>query len=136
MTVTEPATSAPISVHRATRSADSTLEDPLPLCVEGELDGSTAGAFTVLLAGVVGEGTGPDVLLDLGRLYRLDVDGLLALREAAATLARVGRRLALACVRPRVREFLAGAGAEALVPVFGTLEQAAEHTRLSRPLSC
>lgn len=135
MTVTEPAASTAISVRRATRNAGSTREDPLALRVDGELGTATTGAFTVQLAAAAGEGTGPDVLLDLGRLYRLDSDGLLALAEAAAALARAGRRLALACVRPRVREFLAYSGAEALVPVFATVELAAEHTRLSRPLS-
>ena len=135
MTITEPAPTTAISVRRATRSAGSTREDPLTLRVEGELDASTAGAFTVLLTAVAGEGASPDVLLDLGRLYRLDADGLLALAEAAASLARAGRRLTLAGVRPRVREFLAFSGAEALVPVFATVELAAEHARLSRPLS-
>jgi anti-anti-sigma factor len=133
--MTEPAAGAVINIRRSTRGADPALEDPLPLCVDGELDSSTARAFTVQLAGAAGAGAGPDVLLDLGRLYRLDADGLLALAEAASALARRGRRLALACVRPRVREFLAFSGAEALVPMFPTLELAAEHARLSRPLS-
>jgi anti-anti-sigma factor len=135
LTVIEPATTTAVSVHRADRGADTALADPLSLCVDGELDAFTAGAFAVQLTAEAGEGTGPDVLLDLGRLYRLDADGLLALAGAAASLARAGRRLALACVRPRVREFLAYSGAEALVPVFATVELAAEHARLSRPLS-
>ena len=133
MTVTEPSTTAVIRVRRAP-CAD--LHDPgqlLVLSVDGELDGRTSDSFSVALAEAAGTAGGPDVLLDLGRLYRLDDAGVLALAEAASVLARAGRRLTLASVRPRVREFLASSGAEALVPMFPTLEQAGEHARLSRP---
>ena len=106
---------------------------PLVLSVDGELDTHNVAAFQARLAeavdGVAGNG---DVLLDLGRLYRLDESGLAAISEAASALARAGRRLALAAVRPRVREFLIFAGAEALVPVFPTLEQAVRHLALGR----
>jgi anti-anti-sigma factor len=122
--VLEPPTTAAIQVN--TEAAPRPGE-PLVLSVEGELEKTTAAPFSAALTEAVGGHPGPDVLLDLGRLYRLDPAGLDAISAAAAELARDGRRLVLACVRPRVREFLALAGAEALVPVFPTLEQAGLH---------
>lgn len=132
MTVTEPTGTTAIRVHRAVSAPQPDPQDVLVLSVDGELDGWTAEAFTTHLSAATGPAGGPDVLLDLGRLYFLDSAGLLALTEAAAALARAGRRLILASVRPRVREFLAYAGAEALVPMFPTLELAREHARLAR----
>jgi anti-anti-sigma factor len=132
LTVAEPTGTTVIRVHQ---TAPAGLPDPaelLVLSVDGELDDWTAPAFAKLLAAAVGPAGGPDVLLDFGRLYRLDAVGLEALTEAAAVLARAGRRLTVASVRPRVREFLAFSGAEALVPMFPTLEQAGEHARLVR----
>ena len=133
MTITEPATTAVIRVRRAPRTDLHTPDQLLILSVDGELDARTSDAFAAALTTAAGRAGGPDVLLDLGRLYRLDANGLLAITEAASVLARAGRRLTLAAVRPRVREFLAFSGAEALVPIFPTLEQAGEHARLSRP---
>jgi anti-anti-sigma factor len=132
LSVTEPTGTTVIRVHRAVQAAQPDPEDVLVLSVDGELDGWTAEAFTTHLSAAAGEAGGPDVLLDLGRLYLLDSAGLLALTEAAAALARAGRRLTLASIRPRVREFLAFSGAEALVPMFPTLELAREHARLVR----
>lgn len=132
MTVVEPTGT---TVIRVQQTVPAGLPDPaelLVLSVDGELDDWTAPDFTKLLAAAAGEADGPDVLLDLARLYRLDAVGLEALTEAAAALARAGRRLTVASVRPRVREFLAFSGAEALVPMFPTLEQAGEHARLAR----
>jgi anti-anti-sigma factor len=124
LTLTEPAPSASI---RVLPEAAPGPGEPLVLTVEGELELSTAAPFSAALTDAVGAPDGPDVLLDLGRLYRLDPTGLDAIARAAAELARDGRRLVLACVRPRVREFLSLAGAEALVPMFPTLEQAGLH---------
>lgn len=130
MPVTEPAATASIQVHPGATPRSGEL---LVLSVDGELEESTAAIFSAEFAEAVdGHGTA-DVLLDLGRLYRLDITGLDAIAEAAAGLARDGRRLMLACVRPRVREYLAFCGAEALVPMFPTLEKAAQHARLRRP---
>ena len=124
MTVTEPTATASIRVHA---DAGPRPGEPLILSVDGELGAESAAVFSAELAAAAGGQGGPDVLLDLGRLYRLDPVGLDAIREAAADLARDGRRLVLAGVRPRVREFLSVAGAEALVPVFPTLEDARQH---------
>ena len=132
LTVAEPAETAVLRIHRAAGADPSEPENLLVLSVDGELDEWTAEAFTARLAADAGQPEGPDVLLDLGRLYRLDAAGLLALTEAAAALARLGRRLSLASIRPRVREFLAYSGAEALVPMFPTLELAREHARRVR----
>ncbi|MBR7826773.1 STAS domain-containing protein [Actinospica sp. MGRD01-02] len=124
MTVTEPIPTTSIQVRGA---AALQTGEPLVLGVDGELEAGTAAEFSTALAAAAGAGTGPDVLLDLGRLYHLDLTGLDAIGAAAAEFARHGRRLVLACVRPRVREFLALSGGEALVPVFPTLEEAALH---------
>ncbi|HET9173319.1 MAG TPA: STAS domain-containing protein, partial [Actinospica sp.] len=120
----EPTTTASVQVRADVAPLPG---GPLILSVDGELETQTAAEFTAVLAAAAGAGDGPDVLLDLGRLYRLDVVGLDAIAGAAADLARAGRRLALACVRPRVREFLAMVGGEALVPVYPTLEEAGLH---------
>jgi anti-anti-sigma factor len=119
--------SAPTAAIQVTPEPTPRLGRPLILSVEGELEETTAASFSAALTAAAGPRTGPDVLLDLRRLYRLDPVGLDAIARAAAELAGQGRRLVLACVRPRVREFLALAGAEALVPVFPTLEQATLH---------
>jgi anti-sigma B factor antagonist len=132
LTVTEPSGTTVIRVHRAARTELHDPDDLLILSLDGELDVWTADAFTNQLTAAAGEAAGPDVLLDLGRLYFLDSAGLLALTEAASALDRAGRRLSLASVRPRVREFLAYSGAEALVPVFPTIELAREHARAAR----
>ena len=128
MIVSEPA-AVFISLRPAERAEPG---EPLVLGVDGELDDATAAEFGALLAAAAGHGAGPDVLLDLGRLYRLDAAGLDALAEAAAVLARSGRQLALAAVRPRVREFLALVGAEALVPVYPSVAEAGRYVRLGR----
>ena len=132
MTVTGPAGTTVIRVHRAVRPTPPDPDDLLVLSVDGELDGWTAAAFAEQLAAASDGSDAADVLLDLGRLYQIDAAGLVALAEAAAGFADAGRRLTLASVRPRVREFLAFSGAEELVPVFPTLEQAREHARLGR----
>jgi anti-sigma B factor antagonist len=124
LTVIASAPSASIQVFTEARPK---LGEPLVVKVEGELELSTASPFSAALTAAVGAPGRPDVLLDLGRLYRLDPTGLDAIARAAADLAREGRRLVLAAVRPRVREFLAMVGAEALVPMFPTLEEAALH---------
>lgn len=75
---------------------------------EGELDQWTVksarwgAAVAKACAGI-----GTDViLLDLRRLYFIDLDGLASLRELAGMLETNGRRLLIAGVRPRIREFL------------------------------
>jgi anti-anti-sigma factor len=129
LTVVEPTGTTVIRVRQILPAGLPGPAELLVLGVDGELDDWTAPAFTTLFTAAAGEAGGPDVLLDLGRLYSLDAAGLDALTEAAAALARAGRRLTVASVRPRVREFLAFSGAGELVPMFPTLEQAGEHAR-------
>jgi anti-anti-sigma factor len=101
------------------------------LTLDGELDGSTAvklGTHT----STRGSGGGRDLVLDLQRLYFLDQEGLAALEEFAAAHARAGRCLALAAIRPRVRAFLRYVDAQALAPIYATVEEAADHLVLAR----
>jgi len=101
------------------------------LSLRGELDELSVGTFT----SAISEASTADcdaVLLDLTHLYRLDEVGLAALGDAAAMLARAGRRLSMASVRPRIREFLAFSGADALMPTFPDVDQALGQLRLVR----
>jgi anti-anti-sigma factor len=78
------------------------------LAPEGELDTWTVAlpAWTTAVAEACADAGGEIVVLDLRRLYFLDAAGLTALEEFAAALRGIGRRLVLAGVRPRIREFL------------------------------
>lgn len=101
------------------------------LALEGELDAHSAGHLAAHPASRSAVGA-QDVILDLQHLYYLDEDGLAALREFAAGLARAGRCLALAAIRPRIRAFLQYTDAQALAPTYATVEAAAEYLRLAR----
>jgi len=85
------------------------------LAVEGELDRWTV-ASPEWRAAVAEAAAYPDagdvVVLDLRRLYFLDLAGLAEFEKLAALLAARGRRLALAGTRPRIREFLRQACAD------------------------
>lgn len=76
---------------------------------EGELDSWTAPSpawrSAVAEVGACAEA----VVLDLRRLYFMDLVGLASLEELARTLEARGRRLMLAGARPRIREFLRNA---------------------------
>lgn len=86
------------------------------LTLEGELDRWTVMSpeWTMALAQVsaCAAEAGEVVVLDLRRLYFLDLIGLAELEGLAVLLAAGGRRLALAGTRPRIREFLRQAGAD------------------------
>jgi anti-anti-sigma factor len=101
------------------------------LALDGELDGRTAAELGPHKA-FRGSGGARDLVLDLQRLYFLDQDGLAALEEFAAAHARAGRCLALAAIRPRVRAFLRYVDAQALAPMYTTVEEAAGHLALAR----
>ena len=109
----------------------STRDGIAILALDGELDGRTAaelGAHTAARRC----GGARDVVLDLRRLYFLDQDGLAALEDFAAGHARAGRCLALAAIRPRIRAFLRYVDAQALAPMYATVEEAAQHLALAR----
>ena len=78
------------------------------LAPEGELDTWTVAspAWTTAVAQACSDSGADTVVLDLRRLYFLDAAGLMALEEFAAALGRSKRRLVLAGVRPRIRQFL------------------------------
>lgn len=78
---------------------------------EGELDTWTANSASWRSAAAEAGGCvcAPAVVLDLGRLYFMDLVGLASLEELAKTLEAGGRRLVLAGVRPRIREFFRNA---------------------------
>lgn len=85
------------------------------LSIEGELDRWTV-ASPEWRAAVADVATRPEagdvVVLDLRRLYFLDLAGLAEFEKLAASLAAGNRRLALAATRPRIREFLRQACAD------------------------
>lgn len=125
MTITEAATRVALSVSAGTD------ERVRVLSLRGELDERSVETFT----SAISEASTADcdaVLLDLTHLYRLDEVGLAALGDAAARLARAGRRLSMASVRPRIREYLAFSGADALMPSFRNVDQALGQLRLVR----
>lgn len=113
------------------------------LALAGELDEATAATLTERAAVEIGgaggragagarAGATRDVVLDLQRLYFLDQAGLEALEDLAAGLARGGRCLALAALRPRIRAFLQYVDAQALAPMYAEVEQAVANVRLAR----
>jgi anti-anti-sigma factor len=125
LTVTEAAASFTLSVSAGTHGRIRVLS------LRGELDERSVETF----ASAIWEVSTADcdaVLLDLTHLYRLDEAGLAALGDAAASLARAGRRLSMASIRPRIREFLAFSGADALMPSFRNVDQALGQLRLVR----
>lgn len=87
------------------------------LSVEGELDRWTLAspewqAAVAALAGHAARHRAEAVVLDLRRLYFLDLAGLSAFEQLAGLAAAAGGRLALAGTRPRIREFLRQACAD------------------------
>ena len=125
MSVTEAAASFTLSVSAGTHGRIRVLS------LRGELEERSVETFTSAIS-EAGTADCDAVLLDLTHLYRLDEAGLAALGDAAAALARAGRRLSMASVRPRIREFLAFSGADALMPSFRNVDQALGQLRLVR----
>lgn len=100
------------------------------LALDGELTAQSADELAAHAA--AGPGHVSDVILDLRHLYVLDEAGVAAVEEFAAGLARAGRCLALAALRPRTRAFLRYVDAQALAPMYATVEEAADHLALAR----
>lgn len=78
------------------------------LRLEGELDHWTAQSaqWSTALGEACAETASDAFVLDLGRLYFMDLEGLASLIDLANMLKANGRRLLIAGVRPRIREFL------------------------------
>lgn len=85
------------------------------LSAEGELDSWTScwPVWSSAVAEACADtGAGSEVfVLDLQRLYFMDLVGLASIEQLASALKAGGRRLVLAGVRPRIREFLRHASA-------------------------
>jgi anti-anti-sigma factor len=81
------------------------------LSAEGELDSSTASgtAWSTAVARACAHESGEVVVLDLQRLFFMDLVGLASIEQLAGTLKACGRHLVLAGARPRIREFLRNA---------------------------
>jgi anti-anti-sigma factor len=138
LTVTDPALTDPTPEIPAQPNASTSLQvssskqgEVTILALDGELDGRTAAELETHAA-PRGVGAGRDVVLDLHRLFFLDQAGLTALENFAAGHARAGRCLALAAIRPRIRAFLRYVDAQALAPIYTTVEEAADHLALAR----
>lgn len=85
------------------------IVDGVPtLRLEGELDQWTARSahWGTAVGEACAQAPAEAVLLDLRRLYFMDLDGLASLAELADMLEANGRRLLIAGARPRIREFL------------------------------
>lgn len=105
------------------------------LAPEGELDRwtvSSAGWGSAVAEACADTGT-TAVLLDLRRLYFLDLDGLTSLQEFERLLRRSGRRLLIAGVRPRIREFLRNNAPVGRATEYPSFEEAVE--QLASPLA-
>jgi anti-anti-sigma factor len=81
------------------------------LSAEGELDSSTTSgtAWSTAVAKACADEGGEVVVLDLQRLFFMDLVGLASIEQLAGTLKACGRRLVLAGARPRIREVLRNA---------------------------
>ena len=83
------------------------------LSAEGELDSWTycCPAWSSAVAeACAGTGVGGEVfVLDLQRLYFMDLVGLASIEQLSNALKAAGRRLMLTGARPRIREFLRNA---------------------------
>lgn len=113
MPLADPDAFAHLSVRLRTAGPSRGRRGTPVLCVEGELDRWTVASPEWRAAvAEAGAQAGDIVVLDLRRLYFLDLAGLAAFEQLAATLAAAGRRLAVAGIRPRIREFLRQACAD------------------------
>jgi anti-anti-sigma factor len=105
------------------------------LRLEGELDQWTAkSAHWSIAVGEACTETATDAfLLDLRRLYFMDLDGLASLAKLANMLEANGRRLLIAGVRPRIREFLRNNASFSLAEECLSFEEALVHAQATAP---
>lgn len=90
----------------------------------GRLDSVTSSAFERQLAAIIGRGDGR-IVLDLGAVEYISSVGLSAILSAAKKMKSVNGRLALANLNDRVRLVFEMSGFLRLLPVYGTVEEAA-----------
>jgi len=84
------------------------------------VDYATSEGFAAALEGAIGDGTQP-LVIDLSRLSRIGSIGMRALIEAAK---RMQAPVSLAAPQPLVRETLAIARLDVVVPIFETVADA------------
>ena len=84
------------------------------------VDYATSDAFAAVLETAIGDGTQP-LVIDLSRLSRIGSIGMRALIEAAK---KTQAPLSLAAPQPLVRETLAIARLDVVVPIFETVAEA------------
>lgn len=103
MTVWDPAHADHLQVLK------TSVDAVLVLSAEGELDSWTADcpAWSMAVAEVCADAGA--VVLDLRRLYFMDLVGLASIERLACAMKARGRCLVLAGARPRIREFLRNA---------------------------
>jgi anti-anti-sigma factor len=120
------------SISTATLQISASAQGEIAiLTLDGELDEQTAAELGAYAAARNWGGT-REVVLDMQRLYFLDPVGLAALQEFAAGQARAGRCLALGSIRPRIRAFLSYADAQAMAPMYATVDEAIDNLVLAR----
>ncbi|HEV2638225.1 MAG TPA: anti-sigma factor antagonist [Actinocrinis sp.] len=90
----------------------------------GDLDGESAPLIVRRMADLAARGR-VKLVLELRQLFSVDVEGLAALRDAAALLNECGGWLALVALRPRVRQFLERTGTADQFSVYKSVEEAA-----------
>jgi anti-sigma B factor antagonist len=84
--------------------------------IEGGLDSASAGVVRHRLHAAVDRGSG-DLVIDLGAVETIDVNGLGVLVGTRRKAARAGRPLALRAVPPRVMRVLVGTRLYSALPV-------------------
>lgn len=114
MPLVDPDVFAHLSVRTRTAGSRRGRGGTPVLAIEGELDRWTVASpeWRAAAEAAMRPEAGDLVVLDLRRLYFLDLAGLAEFEKLAASLGTGGRRLALAGTRPRIREFLRQACAD------------------------
>jgi len=93
------------------------------VCIDGELDQSTASELRSALATAVGAGSG-SVLVDLSDCGFIDSTGLSLLVEAKRRLLEDQRLFGVCCVDADVRRLLELTGIDQAVGLFETRDEA------------
>jgi stage II sporulation protein AA (anti-sigma F factor antagonist) len=95
----------------------------LVITVAGEVDFETISALDEALASAAEEAP-PVVIADFTEVTFMDSTGLNALLTAHRELLARGRRLALAGAQPAVLRVLDLTGADKVIPIYSTVDQA------------
>jgi anti-sigma B factor antagonist len=107
---------------------DLALKGVAGVAARGEVELSTAPAFTEAVEARIRDSSGPFVI-DLTAVDFLDSCGVHCLLRARSLLARDDRVLALVCPRENVRRVLQITGIEELFTVYGSRDELASRLR-------